>query len=404
VINRRFLRDFDFFMLSAALALAFIGLLSVYSTTHHESSSLFFRQILWVLIGIILSGLFYLTSLRFLDAFSWIFYLGSLVGLVLVLLISSGSHGVRRWLVLGGITVQPSEMAKFGTLLFLSSFLSNKKFRIAELRHLTLPLLIVAIPFLLVAIEPDIGTAIIFLFLGFLMLFYKGTPLLYLFVIVSPVIALVCGVHWALLIGFIVLTGLIFHFSRLALNESIPILLLNLGLGILHPVIWNHLKPYQRNRITGFLFSSHDLRGSGWQILQSKIAIGSGGLFGKGMLKGTQKGFNFLPEVHTDFIMSAIAEEFGFAGCCLVLGCFFMLLWQGLKIAKTSRSEFCSFLAIGVVGILGFQILMNVGMITGIIPVVGVPLPLISYGGSNMVISFVMIGLLLSAAKHRYQY
>lgn len=404
IVNKRAFRDFDFSIVGTTLCLVLIGLLSVYSTTHQEASALFLRQVLWVFIGVVVATIFYIVSLKFWNAFSWVIYLASLMGLLLVLFAGTGAFGVRRWFMIGGVAVQPSEIAKFGTLLFLSSFLSNKKFQIEELRHLTLPLLIIVIPFILILVEPDLGTAVIFIFLGILMLFYKGIPLLYLFVILSPVIALICGVHWISLMIFLILVGLIFYFSRLPLNEFVPMFLINIGVGVAYPIIWGHLKPYQRARITSFLFPSDDLRGSGWQILQSKIAIGSGGFFGKGILKGTQKGFDFLPEVHTDFIFSAIGEEFGFLGCCLVLACFFILLWKGLKIARIARAEFSSFLAMGVVSILGVQILINVGMTTGLIPVVGVPLSFISYGGSNMITSFAMIGILLNVTKHRYEY
>jgi len=198
--------------------------------------------------------------------------------------------------------------------------------------------------------------------------------------------------------------GVVFYFTRLPLNEFIPAILVNLVVGVMHPIFWSHLKPYQRARIAGFLFPSQDPQGTGWQILQSKIAIGSGGLFGKGVLKGTQKGFDFLPEVHTDFVFSAIGEEFGFFGCLLVLVCFFLLIWEGIKIAKTSRADFNSFLGIGIVGVLGLQIFINVGMTTGITPVIGAPLPFISYGGSSMMVSLITIGLLLNVAKHRYEY
>ncbi|MBI4721537.1 MAG: rod shape-determining protein RodA [Candidatus Stahlbacteria bacterium] len=404
ILNRNVFRDFDFVLLGLTLFLVFVGLISVYSTTYGESSSIFLRQLLWVFIGLIVGIIFYLVPLRAWDAFSWVFYLASLVGVILVFVIGTGSHGAKRWIDIGGIRLQPSEIAKLGTLLFLTSFLCNKKFRITELRHLILPVLIVVVPFFLVLVEPDLGTSLIFLFFGLSLLFYKGTPLVYLFVIISPVLALICGVHWISLIGFLILAILIFYFNRLPLNEFILIFAINLAVGLSHSILWGHLKPYQQARITNFLVPSRDLQGSGWQILQSKIAIGSGSFLGKGILKGTQKGFDFLPEVHTDFIFSAIGEEFGFLGCCVVLICFFLALWRGFKMARAARSEFNSFLAIGIVSILGIQILINVGMTTGLVPTVGVPLSFISYGGSSMIVSSAMMGLLLNVAKHRYEY
>lgn len=405
IISKRHFRDFDFLIMGATLSLVVIGLLFVYSTTYQGASFLLLRQVLWIFIGIIVAIVFYTISLKVLGRFSWIIYLISLIGLLGVLAVGTGPHGVRRWFSIGGIVVQPSEIAKLGTLVFLASFLANKKFRIEELRHLTLPILIVVIPFLLVLVEPDLGTSIIFLFLGMLMLVYKGTPLLYLFVILSPIFALICGVHWIALIIFLILVVILFYHFRLPIKEFVSVFLVNLGVGIAHPIIWNYLKPYQRARITSFLFpSSEDYVSSGWQPLQSKIAVGSGGFFGKGFLNGTQKGFDFLPEAHTDFIFSVIGEELGFCGCCLVLVYFFIILWRGLIIAKMARSEFNSFIAMGVVSILGIQVFMNVGMTTGFLPVVGVPLSFISYGGSSMITSFAMIGILLNVAKNRYEY
>ncbi len=404
MITKKSFRDFDFGIFGITFSLLAIGLLAVYSTTYLEGHQIFIKQVIWIVLGILIAGLFYLIPLRFWSGFSGVFYLISIILLILVLFIGNDAHGVRRWFELGPIRFQPSEIAKLGTLLLLASFLSNKKFQITRLRNLTLPLLIVFIPFILVLLEPDAGTSLIFLFLGILMLFYKGGPLIYLFIVISPVLALVCGAHWIALLVFMLVVGVVFYFTRLPLNEFIPAILVNLVVGVMHPIFWSHLKPYQRARIAGFLFPSQDPQGTGWQILQSKIAIGSGGLFGKGVLKGTQKGFDFLPEVHTDFVFSAIGEEFGFFGCLLVLVCFFLLIWEGIKIAKTSRADFNSFLGIGIVGVLGFQIFINVGMTTGITPVIGAPLPFISYGGSSMMVSLITIGLLLNVAKHRYEY
>lgn len=404
MINKKSFEDFDFVILWATFFLVLVGVLAVYSTTYRDGNFYWVRQVIWVFTGIFVGVIFYLIPLRFWNGFSLFFYLISVIGLIFVLFLGTGAHGVSRWFEIGGIRFQPSELAKLGTLFLMAGFLSNKKFEIRNLRNLIVPLIIVIIPFIFVLLEPDVGTSLIFLFLGILMLFYKGTPLKYFFIIISPIIALICGAHWISLFVWLIVVGGVFYFSKTALNESILVFLVNLVVGVLHPIVWGHLKPYQRARITGFLFPSHDPRGTGWQILQSKIAIGSGGVFGKGILKGTQKGFDFLPEVHTDFVFSAIGEELGLLGCLVVLGCFFMLLWRGLKVAKASRADFNSFLGVGIIGLLGFQVFTNVGMATGLIPVVGSPLPFISYGGSSMVISLAMIGLLLSIAKHRYEY
>ncbi|MDI6840123.1 MAG: rod shape-determining protein RodA [bacterium] len=404
MIDKRCLRDFDFGLLLVTFLLLTFGCLAVYSATYTGHHFIYLRQIIWIGIGAILSIILYLVPWKFWDVFSCFFFIISVSSLILVLFTGTYIRGAKRWLQIGGFEFQPSEIAKLGVLFFLASFLSNKKFQVKELRNLIIPLVIIGIPFILVLLEPDIGTSLVFIFLGVLMLFYKGVNILYLFIIISPIIALICGVHWISLTIFLVILGFIFYFFRVPLNDSVPAFLVNLAVGLLHSILWSHLKPYQRTRIIGFLSPSRDPQGMGWQLLQSKIAIGSGGLTGKGILGGTQKGFAFLPQAHTDFIFATIGEEFGFFGCCVILACFFILLWRGIVIAKTARAGFAGFLAVGIVGILGFQIFINIGMTLGIVPVVGVPLPFISYGGSSMVVSLAMIGLLLNISKHRYEY
>ncbi|MCK4353582.1 rod shape-determining protein RodA [candidate division WOR-3 bacterium] len=404
MISKKCFKDFDFIIFSSTFLLLVFGLLAVHSTTYPNNHILFWKQVIWIIIGVCVAIGFYLSSYKIWNGFSWVFYLLSIGGTLLVLVIGINVQGVKRWIGVGGIRFQPSEFAKLGTMFLMAAFLSNKKFQIRGLRNLIIPLIIIGIPFVLVLLEPDIGTSLIFIFLGILMLFYKGTNLLYIFVIGSPLIAFICGVHWIPLLIFLISLGLIIYFLKFPLTEGIPVFLLNLVIGLLHPILWNCLKPYQRARIIGFLSPSRDLRGMGWQLLQSKIAVGSGGLTGKGILGGTQKGFAFLPQAHTDFIFSAMGEELGFLGCCVIFACFAIFLWRAIVIAKTARADFVGFLAVGIAGILGFQMFMNISMTLGIIPVVGVPLPFISYGGSSMVISLAMVGLLLNLAKHRYEY
>jgi len=398
------IKNFDFLFLGGLLVLIAIGLLSVYSTTYNKSLTLFYKQTMWIGVGILFGIFFYFFSLRMLQSFSGFLYFISLFTLVLVLLLGAKIHGTKRWIDLGVFKFQPSEFAKFTTMVFLANILSNKNFKIKEMRHLILPLVIVGLPFLLIVVEPDFGTALVFLALGGWFLIYKETPWIYIFLLLSPVLALICGIHWVVLIVYIVVVGCIFFFSRLSMKEFIFAMILNIIPGLLHPLIWNQLKSYQRARITTFLFPSKDLHGKGWQIFQSKIAIGSGGIVGKGMFKGTQKGFDFLPEVHTDFIFSAIGEEMGFFGGIVVLGMFFLLIWRCLVVAKIARSPFCGLLGVGVGGYLFFHVVGNIGMTIGVLPVVGLPLTFISYGGSNIIVSFIMAGLFLNVAKHRFQY
>lgn len=403
-MSKNWLKDLDRGLILIASLLLIVGLTTVYSTTFGGNSLLFKKQIVWIVLGIIVCCIFYLIPLRTWHGFSVVFYILAIIILFSVLFVGVGPHGIRRWFKLGGLQLQGSEVAKFGFLLFMANFISNKKYNVERMRNLILPLVFAGIPFILVVIEPDIGTSLIFPFLALLLLFYKGVSVLNLFFLLSPLIALVCGVHWIALVVFLIILFAVFYFMKFPLSEFIPIFIINIVAGISFPVVWGHLKPYQHARILSFLFPAKDLQGTGWQILQSKIAIGSGGFWGKGFLHGSQKGFDFLPEAHTDFIFAVISEEFGFIGCIVLIGILLLLLWKGIQIAKSARSDFNSFLAIGIVGIFAFHIMVNLGMTVGVLPVVGVPLPLISYGGSSMIASLALLGLLLNIYRHRYEY
>ncbi|MFA5033285.1 MAG: rod shape-determining protein RodA [bacterium] len=395
------LKEFDFILLLLSFLIIGSGLTTVYSA----NQTLFYKQCIWVSVGLIGCLAFYLFPLKYLNMFSSIFYVASIFLLIVVRLVGSGPGGTHRWLKLGFFQLQGSEVAKLGTIFLIASFMSNKKFEVKKLRNLIVPIVLCLLPCLLILIEPDLGSSLVFIFLAGFLPFYKGTPWLYLFTLVSPVIAIIAGAHWISLAIYLILMLLILYWRRVPLNEIITIFLINLICGSLTPIVWNHfLKPYQKMRIESFIVPSKDPQGMGWQIKQSKIAIGSGGLLGKGFMQGTQKGFDFLPEAHTDFIFAVVSEEFGFVGCFALLFFFFLLVLKSILIAKASRSNFNRYLAIGIAGIIVFQVIVNTGMAAGVMPVVGVPLPFVSYGGSNMLVSLAMIGLMLNIYAHRYEY
>ena len=289
-------------------------------------------------------------------------YFFTIVLLVLVLIVGKVMSGSQRWLSLGAISFQPSELAKIAIVLVLAKFFSERgDYREYRLRDLWQPFVLTAIPCFLILKEPDLGSA---LFLG----------------LVSFSVILIVKVYWK---SLVILAGS----SLLAA-----------------PLIWFGLREYQQKRVLSFLSPDMDPLGAGYHINQSKIAIGSGQFWGKGFLKGTQTRLHFLPEQHTDFAFSVLAEEWGLAGSiALLLIYLFLILW-GLNIAKSSKDRFGSILAAGIVAIIFWQVAINVGMVTGLLPVVGIPLILLSYGGSSLITTMAAMGILMSISMRRFMF
>lgn len=401
---REFFEDFDSGILCAVLLLLILGTIGVYSATRHIDPILFKKHILWIGIGIITAIIFYYIPYKFWSESSYIFYLLSLLLLILVLVFGAKVKGVKRWFDFGFFNLQPSEIAKFTSAMVLATIFSNRRKKFETIFSLIPPIVIIIIPFLLILIEPDFGSSIILLFILVIMFFLRGIKLDYILLLLTPVIAIIAGARWFTIVGLLAVLFLILYFRRFPLEEIITVLLVNAAFCVLNPIFWRGLKDYQKARIIGFLLPKHDPTGIGWQTLQSKIAIGSGGLFGKGFLSGTQKSLAFLPESHTDFIFGVFGEEFGFFISLFIILLFTLLIFQSIKIARTSRNNFASFLVWGIISIFSFAAFVNIGMTMGILPVVGVPLPFLSYGGTSMVISLAMVGLLLNIGKHKYEY
>jgi rod shape determining protein RodA len=328
-----------------------------------------------------------------------------MVLLVVVLLVGDEAGGGRRWLALGGLSVQPSELAKVAYVFALARFLSARRNRSALWLVLGAVLLTVP-PVVLVAREPDLGTSLVFVALSVPMLFFAGVPARLLFALASPAIsALVMftsqelmNATWPWVLYVIGLLGVL-YVSRLYILQSLVLMGSNVIVGLAVPLVWERLKPYQQERILSFFNPSDaDRLNSGYQTFQSKVAIGSGGFLGKGYLEGSQKGLAFLPERHTDFIFSVIGEEFGLIGVWIVLGLFLILIYRGLRAAGVARRDFGAMLAVGVASYFCFQVLVNIAITVGLLPVTGLPLPLLSKGGSSMLVSCMMVGLMLNVS------
>ncbi len=407
MIRLRF-REVDLSLLGVALILSLIGVMLIFSAKHHSENpaekAIYIKQIIWILLGLSACGLTFLIPIRFYEVFSYVFYLVAIITLVLILMIGSSKLGATRWISVGGFNIQPSEFAKIATVLPLARYLAYSKRSIYSFRWLAGVAGMVLLPALLILKQPDLGTSLVFFAILISMLFWAGVPLFYLLLIISPILSLICAFHWLSWALFFLILVLLLVRLRPTFIFSVGFLLLNLAFGMITPLVWNKLHDYQKQRIIVFLDPGRDPQGAGYQIIQSKVAIGSGGVLGKGYLEGTQTKLAFLPHQHTDFVFSVLGEEFGLLGGVILLALFTFLIIKGILIAQKTRNTFASNVAIGLSAIIGFQMMINVGMTLGVMPVTGLPLPFVSYGGSSMLLSWVILGILLAINSRWYEY
>jgi rod shape determining protein RodA len=395
----------DYIIILIVTVLVICGLLAIYSATHtgdENVSNSFPRQMMWALFGIALMIIINFLPFKLINRVSYILYGLTIALLILVLFVGKTGQGAERWLVLGPIRIQPSELAKLATILAVSRFLSDKYANVNKFKYLFLTVGLILIPFILIARQPDLGTALVFLALIIPILFWAGLNWFYLFVIMSPLLTLILSFNfWAFMIVMF-LIAIILYLSKRKLYIAILIFLINIAVGIATPKIWDQLHPYQQKRILTFINPEHDPKGAGYQIIQSQVAIGSGGIWGKGYLRGSQTHLRFLPAQHTDFIFSVIGEEFGYFGVVVILSLYLSLLLRLILIANSVKSQFGSLIVIGIITIIFFHIIVNIGMTIGLAPVTGLPLPFLSYGGSFLLINLLMIGVVLNISKNKF--
>lgn len=390
----------------ATLGLITIGLLTVYSATSipgaHEG--LWLKQLVWFGIAFGVATVVASIHYRVYDSLAWPMYGVSLVLLVLVFLIGVERMGAKRWIEIGPLQFQPSEIAKLATCFVLARYFDHAKLDLTRIRWWLPPLLLTLVPFVLVAKEPDLGTASSFPAMLIAMYFWAGMPAGQLLMGLSPVMNVALFFVTGSLWWFAGLFALLVAVFRPRITTLVVMLLLNIGVGASMPYLWDHLHDYQKRRIETFINPEHDPSGAGYQVIQSKIAIGSGGVAGKGFLKGTQKGLAFLPMRHTDFIYSVVGEEMGFLGAGFVVLLYATVILSGYRLASVARDGFASLVAVGVITALFFHILVNMLMTVGWAPVTGVPLPFLSYGGTALIVNCVQIGLLQNVALRRREY
>ena len=407
-MDRRRLRDFDWGLFLVTALLTVIGIVMIYSATRGSESAVtsdaVTRQLLWAGLGftVILAILF--ISQDTIEALSPFFYVVAIALLVAVLFVGVGKTGERRWFDLGFMRFQPSELAKFAVIFALARYLSRKRTRLDRPLHAALPLGIVLLPTALVLNQPDLGTSVIYVLVLIPMLYWGGMKPLVLLLLATPVISMLLSFNWFAWIAFLAALGWFLYVSRLLIVDKVVIFLINVVMGRAGPILWQSLEEYQRHRVLAFLNPEKYRFSTGYQLIQSKIAVGSGSVFGKGFLQGTQKNFAFLPERHTDFIFSVLAEEFGFAGCLVVLCLYMYLVVRMIRLASQVRNRFAGLVIVGIASTLFIQSAINIGVTLGLSPVTGMPLPLLSYGGSSLLVTLASIGLVLGMGIRRMEY
>jgi rod shape determining protein RodA len=359
-VGYRSIRDIDWVLLVVAMAICGLGVLQIYSAAHatiwHDA---WWKQIIWIFVAIVLMWVISIVDYHTLMSQVPILYVSSILVLLSTFVIGQQVFGSRRWIRLAGMTLQVSEFVKLVLILLVAKYLTELKSSQLELRDLLKLGGLIGLPMLLVMKQPDLGTALTYL------------PIL-------GVGILLAGLRWQYAVTILVVVALVL------------------------PVSWFALKDYQKARLVTFLDPNQDPKGSGYQVIQSKIAVGAGGMWGEGVTRGTQTQYRFLPVPHTDFIFSAFAEEHGFVGVIFALGLYFLLLMQVVQNAQTAPDKAGMYICMGIGALLLFHVLVNVGMVVGRMPVTGIPLPLMSSGGSNIMSVFLMLGLVNNVRLRRY--
>lgn len=364
MFDRRLVQYFDWGLLALTVLIAVFGLVTLYSTaaagTQPGLKTLYVKQLIWYGIGGAVMVICFLFNYKILDRWANMIYLGGVALLVCVLISGKFVAGSRRWLMLGPVSLQPSELIKIAVIIVLARYYA-KMVNVTgiTLRELFVPLMLIAVPFGLIVIQPDLGTGLMLVLIaGSMTLFIKIEKRSFMYMAGTGIVSV--------------------------------------------PLVWFFLKGYQKQRILTFLNPDRDPLGAGYHIIQSKIAIGSGMISGKGFLKGTQNVLSFLPEQHTDFIFSVLAEQWGLLGTMTLLFLFFLLLAKGLSIANKCRDPFGTILAVGITVMMFWQVLINTGMVMGLMPVVGIPMPFVSYGGSSIITMMIGVGILMNISMRRF--
>ena len=352
------LQSINYPLLGLIITLFFVGLAALYSISNGDFNSWPLKHSQRFILGLIIFFLVIIFDLRLIFGYAYVIFFLSIISLVIIPFFGIEINGATRWINIAGISLQPSEFVKYTLILALAKYFHSINNDSSFIKTLIIPLIITIVPVLLVITQPDLGTALIILLGGISLFWISGLNYKYFIV---GVFSILCSL----------------------------------------PVLWQYLKDYQKDRVLTFFNPERDPLGNGYHIMQSKIALGSGGIFGKGYMEGTQSHLNFLPEMQTDFIFTMLGEEFGFIGTLLLLSIYAALIMISIRLALKSRSLFSKYLSLGVCNVFFIYVFVNIGMVTGLLPVVGVPLPFISYGGSSMLAVMFGFGLLMNCYINR---
>ena len=404
----------DWFVILTYIVLCVIGWFNIHAAVYDplnptilDLDTNYGKQLIFIISALIIGFAILLLDSKVFTTFSPIFYAITIILLILVLLIGRNVGGNQAWIPIGSFRLQPSEFAKFATCLLLARYLSSATIKVQEIRTQLVAAFIILLPTALILLQPDAGSALTFSSL-ILLLYREGLSGYFLVIEGLSILLFVLTVlynKYIVLAGIIVCAGIIFYYYRKS-KKMIKVT----GFGVLFSILFifsvdyaynQILKPHQKNRIDVILGKVNDPRGIGYNLNQSKIAIGSGGILGKGYLQGTQTKYNFVPEQSTDFIFCTVGEEWGFVGCFFVIGLYLFLLIRIINIAERQRSSFARIYGYGVASILFFHIFINIGMTIGLIPVIGIPLPFLSYGGSSLWSFTILLFILLKFDSNR---
>lgn len=362
-MEKKWFSQFNWWLFFIILLISGVGVVIIYSANHGRPEAffqkLYLKQIFWIVYGLVALSVAVMIDYRIWSRYAYFIYMVTFAALIYTLFFGNVASGARRWIHLGPLVIQVSEFAKFALIIVLAKVFENKKYKgNYGLINLIKPAFFTGLICYLIALQPDLGTAMIILFVFFV------------FIIASE------------------------------LNPSTLFKIFSAGL-LSIPVLWSFLKDYQKTRVLTLFNPDLDPLGAGYHSIQSKIAIGSGGLWGQGLFAGSQSRLNFLPEKHTDFIFSVFAEETGFVGVMILLILYLIIVLKGLNIALRASDRFGTFLALGIIGSMAFYIIVNIGMTVGLFPITGIPLPLLSYGGSSLITTYFALGLLLNIEMRR---
>ncbi len=404
----------DYGVVLIYLVLVVLGWMNIYSAVYSETHSSIFnlsrdygKQLLWIVTSLFLVCVIFMLDYKLFPAFAYFAYGAVILLLVLVLFTGTVVAGSRSWFQIGGFALQPSEFAKFATALALARFMGSHNFNFNSLKNKVIPLVLIGMPAILIVLQGDVGSALVFS--AFVIMFYReglsGKLLISGVILVALfLVTLLFGELPVIIAVTVIAATLIYFIKRSRRNIMLVVAALLLAVATIHAIDYAFhrlLQPHQQARINVLLGKEADLHGAGYNVHQSKIAIGSGGLTGKGFLQGTQTKFSFVPEQSTDFIFCTIGEEWGFLGSTVVIALFVTLFIRLIRLAERQRSKFSRIFGYGVTSVLFFHFAVNVGMTIGLVPVIGIPLPFLSYGGSSLWAFTIMLFVFLKLSANR---